>query len=128
MTLFIADDNRKFRQRLASVVSALESVDVVGQAGTVRNAVSAVARTQPDVLILDIQMPGGSGLDVLRKVKALNSSPVVIMLTVCSAREYKEKCKAFGADYFFEKSGDLAKMLTLLEKMAREERARISAG
>ena len=125
MTLFIADDNKKFRQRLASIVSAIEKIDVVGQAGSVHSAVAAIRRTHPDVVILDIQMPGGSGLDVLQKVKDSQSASAVMMLTVCSAREYKDKCLALGADYFFEKSGDLAKMLATLEKMAHEEHAPI---
>ncbi len=121
MTLFIADDNTKFRRRLTSIVSAIEEIDVVGQAGNVHNAIAAIARTRPDVVILDIQMPGGSGLDVLQEVKDSKSASVVMMLTVCSAKEYKAKCIALGADYFFEKSSDLAKMLTTLGKMAHKE-------
>jgi len=123
MTLLIADDSTEFRRRLASIITCLDDIQVVGQAGDVPNAIGAIERTRPDAVILDIHMPGGSGLDVLKAAKLAIPAPVIMMLTVCSGSEYREKCFAMGADYFFEKSNDLSKMMSTLSKLARKFRA-----
>jgi DNA-binding NarL/FixJ family response regulator len=78
-----------------------------------------IARKMPDVVILDIHMPNGSRLDVLWVVKSTKSVSVVVMLTVGPSSEYKEKCLAMGADYFFEKSSVLRKMTALLRKPSK---------
>jgi DNA-binding NarL/FixJ family response regulator len=124
MTLLIADDSTEFRRRLASIITCLDDIEVVGQAGNVLEAIGAIGRTKPDAVILDIHMPGGSGLDVLKVAKAATPAPVIMMLTVCSGNEYREKCFAIGADYFFEKSNDLTKMMSTLTKLARKFKAR----
>lgn len=124
MTLLIVDDNNEFRKRLASIITCLDNIEVVGQAGNVSDAILAIDQKKPDVVILDIHMPGGSGLDVLQAAKLSKPAPAILMLTVCSANEYEERCKALGADYFFEKANDLTKMMSTLTKLARKVRAR----
>jgi len=120
MTLLIIDDNNKFRTLLASIIGRLDNIEVVGQAGDVSDAIEEIKRTKPDAVILDIHMPGGSGFDVLQAAKSTKPAPVVLMLTVCSGKEYREKCMSLGADYFFEKSGDLTKMMSTLTRLARK--------
>jgi DNA-binding NarL/FixJ family response regulator len=127
--LFIADDNTAFRKRLASVLSGVEGIEIAGQAGEVSDAIKSIDRTTPDVVILDIHMPGGSGLDILKTVKSSLHPPLIMMLTVGPATEYKEKCFAMGADYFFEKSSDLKKIIMVLAKLVkRAERRDLNAG
>ena len=120
MTLLIVDDNIKFRSRLASIVTELDGIQLVGQSGDVQEAIGTIEQTKPDAVILDIHMPGGSGLDVMRTAKMTKPGPVIIILTVCPASEYKDKCIAMGADYFFEKSDDLTKMMSALAKLSRK--------
>jgi DNA-binding NarL/FixJ family response regulator len=117
--LFIADDNKAFRKRLASVLAGIEGIEIAGQAGEVSEAIKSIDRTAPDVIILDIHMPGGSGLDILKTVKSTLHPPLVMMLTVGPGTEYREKCLAMGADYFFEKSSDLKKIMMILAKMVK---------
>jgi two-component system, NarL family, response regulator DevR len=117
--LFIADDNKAFRKRLASVLAGIEGIEIAGQAGEVSEAIKSIDRTAPDVIILDIHMPGGSGLDILKTVKSALHPPLVMMLTVGPGTEYREKCLAMGADYFFEKSSDLKKIMMILAKMVK---------
>jgi DNA-binding NarL/FixJ family response regulator len=119
MKLFIADDSTEFRERLASILSHIDGVDIVGQAGDVPEAIEAIEGSKPDTVILDIQMPGGSGLDVLKVLKSSTPSPVVMMLTVGPSSEYKDRCFAMGADYFFEKSSELRSMAQLLRDLAK---------
>ncbi|MGH2568587.1 MAG: response regulator, partial [Bacteroidota bacterium] len=58
----------------------------------------------PDVVILDIEMPGRNGIDLLRQIKRDYPSLAVIILTRASHVVYRAKCKAAGADYFFDKT------------------------
>ncbi len=127
MKLFIADDNVEFRNRLSAILGDIAGIDVIGTAGNVKGAIKAIRRVKPDTVILDFRMPGGNGLDVLAAVKQSNPAPTVIMLTIGTRSEYQSICFAAGADYFFEKSSDLQKMVSMLTKLAARstERQRI---
>ena len=120
MRVFIADDNVPFRSRLASILGGIDGIEIVGEAGDVPETVRAIRHTNPDVLLLDIHMPGGSGLDVLAVAKAARPAPMVIMLTVGPRSEYQTESYLLGADYFFEKSSELRKMGNLLKRIAKK--------
>ena len=72
-----------------------------------------------DVVILDIRMPGGNGLDVLRRMKLEKNAPKVIVLTNYSLPEYKEAAMKLGADYFFDKSTEFEKVRMVLKKLLK---------
>ncbi len=78
--LFIADDSSVIWERLVSLINELGRFDVVGVTKTVQEAINGVAELMPDVLILDIAMPGGSGVNVLQAVKQGPYAPLVIVV------------------------------------------------
>ncbi len=119
MKLVIADDNGGFLKRLVLILSAIEGIEIVGEAQSVPDAIDVIRRARPDVVILDLNMPGGSGLDVLRTFRSRSSAPVVIVLTIGSRGEYQARCLSAGADYFFEKSSDLRNMILLLKDLVK---------
>ncbi len=121
MRLFIADDNVPFRTRLASLLAGINGIEIVGQTGDVPGTIEAIERTQPDTVILDINMPGGNGLDILHVIKRSRHSPTVIMLTVGPRSEYETVSYMIGADYFFEKSSDLRRMAKMLAYFAKKD-------
>jgi DNA-binding NarL/FixJ family response regulator len=121
MRIVIADDNAPFRTRLATLLSGIGGVEVVAQAEDVTSALEAIDRTKPDTVILDIHMPGGSGLDLAQTVKSSHRTTRVIMLTVGPRSEYQTTAYLRGADFFFEKSSDLRKMTKMLRTLARNE-------
>ncbi len=123
MKLFIADDNVPFRTRLVSILAEIEGIEVVGVAADVPGAISAIEKTKPDTVILDIHMPGGDGFDVLNKIKSSRPSPMVIMLTVGPRSAYEAVSFLTGADYFFEKTSDLRKMGRLLKAFAKKRKS-----
>lgn len=127
MDLLIADDNARFRQRLASVLKTINGIGVIGEAEDVGEAIEAIGQFGPRVVILDLHMPGGSGFDVLRSAKNMNPSPLVIVLTVASPDEYREKCTAAGADYFFQKTRDLGKVIAVLSRLNEKSAATLRA-
>ncbi len=112
--VFIVDDSPVVRERLATLLSDLPSVEIVGQAEIAFEAISATRRLKPDVMLLDISMPGGSGIHVLEMVKQERPAPLVIMLTNFAHEQYRQKCLQLGADYFFDKSTEFEKVLSVL--------------
>jgi len=110
MKLFIVDDSQMIYEGLNTLLSSLRNVEIIGQAGTEREAVALIESLRPDAVILDIRLQSGNGIDVLRKIKNTDApSPVVIILTNYPYPQYRKKCLALGADYFLDKVDDLVK-------------------
>src|SRR6266568_1761879 len=106
--VFIVDDSPVVRERLATLLSDLPSAEIAFE------AISATRRLKPDVMLLDISMPGGSGIHVLEMVKKERPAPLVIMLTNFAHEQYRQKCLQLGADFFFDKSTEFEKVLHVL--------------
>jgi DNA-binding NarL/FixJ family response regulator len=79
--VLIVDDHEVVREGLRSVLNRRRGIDVVGEAGTVASAVSEARRVQPDVVIMDVRLPDGSGVEACREIRQENADIKVIMLT-----------------------------------------------
>jgi DNA-binding NarL/FixJ family response regulator len=117
LKVLIADDSNLVRERLAALVSEVEDAELVSQVGNAREAIEAIQRLKPDVAILDIRMPGDSGLQVLEVIKADKAAPVVIVLTAFPYPQYRRKCLEAGAEYFFDKSSEFDRVAKVLEEL-----------
>jgi len=118
MKIVIVDDSIVIRQRLVRQLRELDGIEVVGEADDVPVARKLVEKLKPDVAVLDIRMPSGSGADLLQELKQLKPSPTVIMLTNYPYPENRKKCMALGADFFFDKSTEFQEAVRLLGRMA----------
>ena len=94
----------------------LVGVEVVGQAENVAESISAIGELKPDVVILDIRMPGGSGIEVLQHIKQDKVTPLVIILTNYPYPGYRQKCLQAGADFFLDKSTEFDQIPKLFEQ------------
>lgn len=110
MNVFIVEDSASIRERLAAMLGDIEGVTVVGEAETPGEALEGILRTRPDSVVLDIQLLGGSGLDVLRKAHPQTPDTVFIVLTNHADAQYRRVCMQAGAAYFFDKSSEFAKV------------------
>jgi DNA-binding NarL/FixJ family response regulator len=117
MRIFIADDSDILRTRLKEILSEFEEIEVVGQARLASEALESIRRLVPDVVILDIRFPNGSGIDVLESVKKENIPTKVIIFTNFPYLQYRKKCFDAGADFFFYKAIEFEKLITTLEKL-----------
>ena len=117
MRILIADDSAVVRARLISLLADLRGIEVVGQAEDAIEARNLAEKLRPDVAILDLRMPKGSGADVLYDIKKLHPTPKVIMLTNYPHPENRKKCMDGGADYFFDKSNEFQKVVSVLMGM-----------
>ena len=117
--VFIADDSSVIRERLTEMLTGIENVIVVGEAADVSSAQEGIATTRPDVAIVDIRMPGGSGIDVLRRVKSVGRDrPSVIMYTNYALPQYRKACTAAGADFFFDKAAGTGALAATIQELA----------
>jgi len=118
MRVVVVDDSTIVRERLISMISGIPSLTIVGEAGNSFEALNIIEEKTPDVVVLDIKIPGDSGIEVLKKVKKMNSSIITILLTNYPLLQYKEKCIEYGADYFFDKSVEFSEVTEVLKNLA----------
>jgi DNA-binding NarL/FixJ family response regulator len=112
--VFIVDDSPVVRERLAHMISELPDTEIIGQADIAFEAINSIRRSKPTIVVLDISMPGGSGIYVLESIKKEKPAPTVIMLTNFAHDQYRQKCLQLGADYFFDKSTEFEKVIDVL--------------
>lgn len=128
MKVLIADDSLLVCVRLMLVLSKLDGLELAGYTRDAASAIESVSRLKPDIVILDIQMIGGSGIDVLRIVKRNQPGIIAIMLTNLSHQQYRKKCMDAGADFFFDKSTEFFEMAELFEHLAQRTHSLTSIG
>ena len=79
--ILIVDDHEVVREGLRALLARREGFEVVGQAGTVEQAIAEAARTEPDVIVMDVRLPDGSGIEACREIREVRPETKVIMLT-----------------------------------------------
>jgi len=113
--VFIADDSSIIRHRLVALICELAWVDIVGTGQSGTDAIEGIVALQPDVLIIAIQMPEGSGFDALKHIKENSDAPIVIVLT--NHPEFRQSCLDAGADYFLDKSIEFEQIPDILAQI-----------
>jgi DNA-binding NarL/FixJ family response regulator len=127
MRVFITDDSKIVVERMADLLKDVSGVEIIGQAGNAREAVLSIQKTNPDAVILDLQMPGGSGLDVLRAIRRGHPRLQVLICTNFPYPQYREECMAAGANYFLDKSADFDKIPAIFRQLIRSTSRRTHA-
>jgi len=120
LTVFLADDSVFIRERLQAMLAELTGVEVIGQAADGIEAVNSIGELKPDVVVLDIRMPGKNGMEVLWELKTLEPAPCVIILTSYHYPQYRKKCLDMGADYFLNKSADFDRLFTVMKRLRQK--------
>jgi len=118
--VFLADDSALIRERLQALLAEITGVAVIGQADDGLVAVNSVRELKPDVVVLDINMPGKNGMDVLRELKKFEPAPCVIILTSHPNPQYRERCLDRGADHFLDKSTDFDRLPSIIKQLGRK--------
>ena len=124
MDLFIVEDSIPVRERLVRTLEGLEGLDIIGTAEDVPAAIAGLESNPPDALILDLQLPSGSGLQVLRAVREKLPAMRVIVMTNFAAEPYRKAAMAAGAEIFLDKSAEFGRVRDILREWRDEENNR----
>lgn len=128
LRILIADDVEPIRRRLAELLSEVPDVEIVGQSGSVQETMAAIRTLAPDVVTLDLSMPDGSGLDVLRQTRGEQPRPVFIVLTSFSVAEFRTEAFKQDAHAFFDKTREFGTAIELIGRLAERAAQQRNAG
>ena len=100
----VVDDQESFRRVAGAVVTASEGFVLVGYAVDGEESLVSVARHHPHLVLMDVNLPGIDGLEATRRIRALNGSPVVVLLSTYELNELGDDALACGAHAYIPKA------------------------
>lgn len=103
--VFLVDDSAPIRSRVAGLLAA-RAMDVVGEAATPQASIAGILAAQPDVVVLDVQLEGGTGLEVLRAVRQAEPGIAFVVFSNNSSAPYRKRYLGEGARRFLDKSSE----------------------
>ncbi len=106
-TIVVVDDAVEVRTLVRTRLTLSREFEVVGEGASGLEAIELAERMQPDVLLLDVSMPGMDGLEALPRVRAVSPSTQVVMYSGFAEEGLSDRCRALGATAFVEKSNSL---------------------
>jgi len=119
LAVLLVDDHQMFRAGIKALIEADGRMTVVGEAGTGEEAVDKVRALKPDVVVMDLSMPGSNGLEATRRIAALGLDTKVLVLTVHAEEEYLVPVVEAGASGYLTKTSADTDLLEALRVVAR---------
>jgi len=116
--LLIADDHAMFREGLRQVLERSGGFEVVGEAGSAAETMQAVRSLEFEVLVLDLSMPGRSGVDLVRQVKAARPGLPILVLTMHAEDQFAVRALAAGASAYLTKGSRADVLMQALRRLA----------
>src|SRR6516162_296279 len=114
MKVFVIEDALQTRQELLEVLAMLEGFEVVGQAGSIREALTGIEAAAPEAVTLDISLPDGSGVEVLKHIRRRGWQLSVVVLTANLYEALRVKCQELGAVAVLDKINGLSQVRAAL--------------
>lgn len=119
LKVFIADDHLLIREGLKKILSGEKEFTVVGEAGDPEEIIDFINENDVDILILDLNMPGRSGLDVLKHVKRIKPELKVLILSMYPEDQFGERTIKAGASGYITKESASEELMKALKKIAK---------
>lgn len=117
MMVYLVEDSPVIRERLRDMVMELDHNTAVLEAASSCAAIAGILENKPGLVVLDLKLEGGSGLDVLREVNEKQPSSRVIVFSNHASQPYRKKCMAMGAAGFFDKAQDFELVRDMVRQM-----------
>ena len=117
--VLVVDDHKLIRQGIVGLLESQPDIEVIGQAGNGREAVAAVQELSPDVVLMDIAMPGINGLTATREIKERAPDVRVLILTIHDREDYLFQALRAGASGYVLKGADVQDLLAAVRSAAR---------
>jgi two-component system response regulator NreC len=121
-TILIADDHTLFREGLRALLSAHEELHVLGEAENGQEALRAVAKYKPDLLLMDLSMPKMGGLEAIKEVKRQEPGTKVLVLTIHGTEEFVLEALDAGASGYILKDATHDELVLAIKSVLREKR------
>jgi DNA-binding NarL/FixJ family response regulator len=121
LRVLVVDDHPLYREGLVTAMSAMPGVQVVGEAGDGQAAVEAALRLSPDVVVMDLHMPGLNGIDATRQVVQARPSVAVLVLTMLDGDDSVFAAMRAGARGYLLKGADRGEIARALQGVAHGE-------
>jgi two-component system response regulator DevR len=119
--VFLVDDHEVVRRGVADLINAETDLEVVGEASTIRQAVGRIAATLPDVAVLDVRLPDGSGIDLCRDIRSAHPDVRCLMLTAYDDDQATYTAVLAGASGYVLKDIRGQGLLESIRRVARGE-------
>ena len=117
--ILLVDDHVMFRAGIKALIQADDRLDVVGEASSGDEGVDKVRELKPDIVIMDLSMPGSNGLEATRRIAALGLNTSVLVLTVHAEEEYLVPVVEAGASGYLTKTSADTDLLEAIKVVAR---------
>jgi DNA-binding NarL/FixJ family response regulator len=114
MRVLIVDDHAVVRHGLKSAIET-HGYEVVAVAGSINEAKAFMAQTNPDVIIVDINLPDGSGFDLVSWARKVSPATAIVVLTLNDGADYVRAAKSAGANAFLVKNAPLSDLLAAID-------------
>jgi DNA-binding NarL/FixJ family response regulator len=112
--VFIADDSGVIRARVSALLQA-HALPVIGQAATPQGCIDGILASRPEVVVLDVQLEGGSGLQVMQAVRAADPAIAFVVFSHNATPAYRKRYLGGGACQFLDKSSDFEQLPAAIE-------------
>jgi len=119
LKVLIVEDSPLISERLNQMLSEVDQVEIVGLAADGDEALRLFHEFRPAVVLLDVEIPGRNGLEVLREVRKLVESCVVLMFTSYDLPDFRDACLRAGADFFLRKSTEFERVVEIVLELVQ---------
>jgi DNA-binding NarL/FixJ family response regulator len=106
-TVLIVDDSILIIERMIPLLEEIENISFVVHAASYKEGLDVLSRLTPDMVLLDINLPDKSGIELLRVIQERHLEIAVLMISNNADQYYRNICKKLGAQYFLDKSTDI---------------------
>jgi two-component system nitrate/nitrite response regulator NarL len=117
--IYLVDDQNILRAAFRSLLSQHQQFEVIGDCGDAREAIERIGELRPDVVLLDITMPGLSGIDAIQPMRKVHPRVRILMLTHHEGESFVEQALQSGADGYLSKDSESGELVLAVEAVHR---------
>lgn len=114
--VLVVDDHELVRSGITRMLADNPDIDVIGQASSGEDAIDFVRKQRPDIVLMDIRMPGIGGLEATRRILRIDDSIRVIVVTACADDPYPTRVMQSGASAYITKGADIQEMVRAIRQ------------
>ncbi|MDP3149932.1 MAG: response regulator transcription factor [Ignavibacteria bacterium] len=116
--ILIIDDSVSIRKEIRKILKSVGGIKVVGEAAEPVEALKLYEAHKPDIIILDIDLKDGNGIDVLAQIRSSEKKVIIIMFTNYFNAAFQKASERLGANYFLDKTNDVDKLINIMKELA----------